>query len=89
MSLRLRVKVIPGARQEALEYLGELLRVKVRAAPEKGRANAAVVALVAERLGLPPGGVHVASGHTSALKVLEFSTLTSQELADRLAALRA
>ena len=50
---RLSLKVVPGSsRDEIVGWLGDSLKVKVKALPEKGRANEAVVALLAERLGI-------------------------------------
>lgn len=71
MSIKLRIKVIPGARSEHLELYGDLLKVKVTAAPEKGRANGAVEALLAERLHLPLSAVRVVAGFTNPLKTIE------------------
>jgi uncharacterized protein YggU (UPF0235/DUF167 family) len=48
-----------------------VLRVRVSAVPDKGRANAAVVALLAKALGVPKSAVSVASGETSRLKTLD------------------
>jgi uncharacterized protein len=45
--------------------LGDSLKVKVKAPPEKGRANEAVVALLAERLGIDTSSIAVVSGHGS------------------------
>lgn len=48
---RLTVKVVPGSsRDQIVGWLGDALKVKVTAPPEKGRANAAVVAILADRL---------------------------------------
>lgn len=71
----LRIKVVPGARNEGVEWLGELLKVKVRAAPEKGRANAAVEELLAQRLALAPSSVKIVAGFGSPLKTVELSTV--------------
>jgi uncharacterized protein YggU (UPF0235/DUF167 family) len=50
---RLILKVVPGSsREEIVGWLGDSLKVKVKAPPETGRANEAVIALLADRLGL-------------------------------------
>jgi uncharacterized protein (TIGR00251 family) len=70
-SARLTVKVVPGSsRDQIVGWLGDALKVKVTAPPEKGRANEAVVSLLAERLGLPADAVAVVSGHSSPAKVI-------------------
>lgn len=51
--------------------MGEALKLRVRAAPEKGRANRAVERLLAAELGLPAGSVRVVGGHTGRDKVVE------------------
>jgi uncharacterized protein (TIGR00251 family) len=69
---RLNLKVVPGSsRDEIVGWLGDSLKVKVKAPPEKGRANEAVVALLAERLGTDASSIAVVSGHSSPAKVLE------------------
>jgi uncharacterized protein YggU (UPF0235/DUF167 family) len=73
--MQLRIKVVPGARNEGIEWLGDLLKVKVRVAPEKGRANAAVEELLAERLALPASAVKIVAGFTSPLKTVEISSV--------------
>jgi uncharacterized protein len=73
--MQLRIKVVPGARNEGLEWLGDLLKVKVRAAPEKGRANAAVETLLAQRLALPPSSVRIVAGFGSPLKTVDISAI--------------
>jgi uncharacterized protein YggU (UPF0235/DUF167 family) len=73
--VQLRIKVVPGARNEGIEWLGDLLKVKVRVAPEKGRANTAVEELLAERLALPQSTVKIVAGFTSPLKTVEISSV--------------
>lgn len=73
--MQLRIKVVPGARNEGIEWLGDLLKVKVRAPPEKGRANAAVETLLAQRLALPQSSVKIVAGFGSPLKTLEISSV--------------
>ena len=68
---RLSLKVVPGAsRDEIVGWLGDSLKVKVKAPPEKGRANEAVVALLAEHLGIDASSIAVVSGHGSPAKIV-------------------
>jgi len=82
---RLEIKVVPGAsRTEISGWLGEALKVRVSAPPEKGRANAAVIALVSEALGLPAGSARIVSGTGSPRKVVEIRGLAHAEVVRRL-----
>lgn len=46
------------------------LRARVTAAPEKGRANAALIALLAKTWGVPKSALDVASGQSDRSKVI-------------------
>lgn len=63
------VRAQPGARRNAVvgEHDGAL-RVAVTAAADKGKANEAIGALLAEAFGLPKSGVELLSGPTSRQK---------------------
>lgn len=81
---RLTVKVVPGAsRNEISGWLGDALKVRVAAPPERGRANAAVEALICDALELPDGSARVVAGAASARKVLEISGLPEAEILRR------
>jgi uncharacterized protein YggU (UPF0235/DUF167 family) len=83
--VRLRVKVVPGAsRDEIAGWLGDALKVRVVAPPERGRANAAVEALLAGALSLPRECVRVVAGLTSARKIVAVARLTEAEVGQRL-----
>lgn len=78
---RLRVHVTPGARQEGIAgWHGGSLRVKVRARPEKGRANQAVLRLLARRLGVAPANLSIVRGAASRDKLVEVEGLSEEEL---------
>jgi len=78
---RLSLKVVPGSsRDEIVGWLGDSLKVKVKAPPEKGRANEAVVALLAERLGIDTSSITVASGHTSPAKVVAIDGMDDEAI---------
>jgi uncharacterized protein (TIGR00251 family) len=67
----LSLKVVPrSSRDEVVGWLGNALKVKVKAPPEKERANEAVVALFADRLGIDPSSIAVVSGRGSPAKVV-------------------
>jgi hypothetical protein len=84
---RLRVRVAPGASRSALVgRLGDAWKVRVRSAPERGRANAEVTRLLADELGLSPRDVSVVTGHASRDKIVEVVGLSPEEAERRLAA---
>jgi uncharacterized protein (TIGR00251 family) len=75
----LRVRAQPGASKDAIEGQGEdaagqaFLKVRVRAVPEKGKANAAIEQLLAKALGLPKSAVSVEKGETQRIKTVRIS----------------
>ncbi len=75
----MRVRAQPGASRDAIEGLGEdasgktFLKVRVRAAPEKGKANAAIEQLLARALGVPKSAVSVEKGETQRIKTVRIS----------------
>ncbi len=83
----LPVAAQPGARRNAV--LGEragALRVAVTAPPDKGKANAAIQAMLAEALGCKPARIELVSGATSRQKRFLIGGLDPQALRARLAA---
>lgn len=74
--LLLPVRLTPNASRDAIEGWRETadgerhLAVRVRAVPEKGKANKALIALLAKQLGLPKRDVDVIRGTTSRLKTV-------------------
>lgn len=74
--LSLFVRVTPNAVRDVIEGVetrddGQMvLRVRVKAVADKGRANAAVVGLLARSLGVPKSAVTIAGGETARNKTL-------------------
>ncbi|MDZ4272752.1 MAG: DUF167 domain-containing protein [Erythrobacter sp.] len=68
---RLAVRVTPGARSEGISIEGGRALVKVRAVPDGGAANDAVLKLLAKALGLPPSRLRLLRGATSREKVFQ------------------
>jgi uncharacterized protein (TIGR00251 family) len=76
-SVLIRVKAVPGAsRDQIAGVLGDRLKVKVAAPPEGGKANKAICAIIAKELAVKAAQVEIASGASSAEKVVRvFQTL--------------
>jgi uncharacterized protein len=65
---------------------GEAWKIRVAAPPERGRANEAVVALLAATLGVPARTISVVSGHGSRDKLVELTGIAPGETERLLAA---
>jgi hypothetical protein len=84
-SVRLRVKVQARAHREEIVGVHDgALRVRVTAPPVAGRANQAVVELLAERLRLPRSSVKITSGERSPQKTIEVAGLGAAAVLERL-----
>lgn len=86
--MKLGLKVVPGASRDAIVgWLGEQLKVCVRAKPEQGKANAAVEKLLAKSLQLPKDCVQIVAGKTKSRKTVELAGLNEDTLRERVSAL--
>jgi hypothetical protein len=64
--MELRVKVVPGAsRDQIAGILGDRLKIRTATAPEAGRANKSVTALLADWLGIPSRRIELLSGQSN------------------------
>jgi uncharacterized protein (TIGR00251 family) len=80
---RLRIRVSPGARTtEVVGRQGEAWKVRVAAPPERGRANDALLKLLAETLGVPRTELELVAGGAGRDKIVELRGLGADE-ADR------
>jgi len=71
----LTVKAQPHAKAPGVEELGpDRFRVRVRAAPDKGRANAEIIERLAAHLGVPPSRLTIVRGATSSQKLFRLET---------------
>lgn len=75
--LRVSVRLTPKGGRDAIDGIATLsdgqpvLKVRVRAAPTEGQANAALIALIAKTLDVPRRKVTLAAGETSRIKRIE------------------
>ncbi|HCJ11685.1 MAG: hypothetical protein A2Y14_03960 [Verrucomicrobia bacterium GWF2_51_19] len=77
----LKIKAIPNARQEGIVgWVGDRLKVKVSVPPEAGRANKAVIALLAEKLNIPTRSIVLIKGLAFAEKTLTIEGLSESDI---------
>ena len=85
VSTRLRLRVSPGANSaHVVGRHGEAWKVRVTAPAEEGRANEAVVRLLAETLSLPRDAVTLVSGHGARDKIVQLTGLDPTQIERRL-----
>ncbi len=78
------IRVTPRARREALTVVDGQLRAWLRAAPVDGAANAALIALLADRLSLPRRDITILRGESARLKQIAIAGQTDETLRQRL-----
>ncbi len=86
--MELDIRVQPRASRNAIEVDGERpdvkIIVRVTAAPESGKANDAVVALLAKRLRVPRRSIRIVRGHKSRNKRISMEGISTEEALGRL-----
>jgi uncharacterized protein (TIGR00251 family) len=90
----LTVRLTPRAGRDRIEGIATLsdgrrvVAARVRAVPDRGAANQALIALLAKALDVPKSAVAIVAGHTARLKQVRIDG-DPQELTRRLGALSA
>jgi len=84
-----KVRVQPRAsRNQIVGFMGDTLRVRVTAPPEDGKANQAVIVLLAGSLDVAKSRVQIIRGHGSRDKLISVDGLSLDEIQRRLQNLR-
>jgi uncharacterized protein (TIGR00251 family) len=84
-STSLRLRVSPGARRtELVGRHGDAWKVRVSAPPEDGRANDALLSLLAKQLDLPRRSLEIVSGKSGRDKVVRMAGISQAESERRL-----
>jgi len=79
------VRVVPRASRDQIAGVhGDALKVRLTAPPVEGRANEALVAFLAKRLGVRKSQVEIVTGATSRRKMIHVIGLVTQEVEERL-----
>jgi uncharacterized protein (TIGR00251 family) len=84
--MRITIRVIPRSKRNNIEWTSDGLRVHLTTPPVEGAANDALLALLAQRLGISKRNISLVHGATSRQKIIELSGITPPELERRLSA---
>jgi len=75
------VKVLPKtSREEIVGWENDALKIRLKAVPEKGEANKALIAFLSKTLGISKQSISIVSGETSRKKKLSFTGISQEEL---------
>jgi uncharacterized protein (TIGR00251 family) len=79
------VKVVPRSSKTVIAgVLDDMLKIKLIAAPEKGKANKALIEFLAETLGVRKNAVKITSGQTSPVKTIQITGVSPQIIQQKL-----
>jgi len=77
----LRIKVFPKSSQPGVGPVeNEMLKVRVGAAADQGKANAAVIKLLSKLLGIPQARIRLLSGEKSRMKSLKILDMSPEDV---------
>ena len=79
------VKVVPGSSRTVVSgVLDGALKVKISAAPEKGKANQSLIAFLSKQLGVNKKAISIESGTTNPHKIISVSGVSADIILDKL-----
>jgi len=77
----IRIKLLPkSSRNQVVGREGDHFKVKVTAPPVEGRANKALIELLAKKLGVPKSHFEIISGKSSRLKSVRIDGLSQEDI---------
>jgi uncharacterized protein (TIGR00251 family) len=78
-------KIVPGSSRTAVAgALGDMIKIRVAAPPEKGKANECLIAYLAQQLGVKKNAIGILSGHTNPVKQVRIAGISAANLLDAL-----
>jgi len=81
----LTLHIQPGAKKtEVVGLHGAALKIRLASPPVDGKANAALIAFIAEKLGIAKAQVSLVSGQTSRSKRVAIASVSASEVEQKL-----
>jgi uncharacterized protein (TIGR00251 family) len=78
-------KIVPGSSRTCIcGLLGEMVKIKVAAPPEKGKANQSLIEFLAKQLGVKKNAISIISGQTNPIKQVQVLGVSSDSLIEKL-----
>ncbi len=85
MTMLISVRVHPNAKKnELVGFSDGVWQAKVSAPPVKGKANAELIVLLSQVLGVGKNSISIVKGHTSRNKLIAIDGLSQEEIMKRL-----
>ena len=86
--MKLQIRVIPSSSKDCITgWLENTLKIKIKAAADRGKANKAVIKLLEGKLELARGPIHISHGTTSGNKVIEIESINDDVIQQKLTAM--
>lgn len=78
-------KIVPGSSRTAVAgVLEEMVKIRVAAPPEKGKANQCLVAFLSKQLGVRKNAIEIIAGQTNPVKQVRIDGISAAMLLERL-----
>ena len=78
-------KIVPGSSKTAVcGLLDDMLKIKIAAPPEKGKANRQLIEFLAKQLGVKKNAVSVISGKTNPVKEIQVLGVSIESVLEKL-----
>ena len=80
------VKIVPGSSSpnKICGLLDDMLKIKIAAPPEKGKANQCLVHFLAKLLGVHKSSIQIISGQTNPIKQIQISEISAETIKKKL-----
>ncbi len=78
-------KIVPGSsRTTVAGVLADMVKIRVAAPPEKGKANKCLIAFLAQQLGVKKNSIEILAGQTHPVKQVRVAGVSAVELIEKL-----